>query len=131
MKRREMVSLLLRKAAQDEAVLAELLPNSKFDNETVGFHAQQAAEKLLKALLADLEVDFPKIHRLDTLVDPLAIHGTNLPEEIGNLSGLTPFGTVFRYDVLPLSADIDREGLLRTVRALRGFVESRIPPERR
>lgn len=47
MKLSEHVRTLLHKAAQDEAVLAELAEDFKFDDETVGFHAQQAGEKLL------------------------------------------------------------------------------------
>ena len=131
MKRREMVRLLLHKAAQDEAVLEELLPNPKFDDETVGFHAQQAVEKLLKAWLADMEVDYPKIHRIDVLLDLLTAHGKTVPADIGELDRLTPFGTVFRYDDLPVAAGIDRQGLARTVRGLRAFVESQIAPSRR
>lgn len=54
MKRLEMVQVLLHKAAQDEAVLETLVADPKFDDETVGFHAQQAVEKLLKAWLSRL-----------------------------------------------------------------------------
>jgi HEPN domain-containing protein len=35
---------------------------------TVCFHAQQCIEKYLKALLASLSIDFPKIHDLAELV---------------------------------------------------------------
>ncbi|MCX7412106.1 MAG: HEPN domain-containing protein [Planctomycetia bacterium] len=44
--------VLLRKARQDELVLERLLGDSDVDDDTLGFHAQQAAEKLLKAALA-------------------------------------------------------------------------------
>jgi HEPN domain-containing protein len=41
--------VLLRKSRQDELVLERLLGDSDIDDDTLGFHAQQAAEKLLKA----------------------------------------------------------------------------------
>jgi hypothetical protein len=95
MKQLELVRLLLHKAAQDEAVLAALVGDPKFDNETVGFHAQQAVEKLLKAWLAFLGEDFPKVHRLETLLDLLAQCGKALPHELAEVTRLTPFGTDF------------------------------------
>ena len=131
MKQRELVQILLHKAAQDEAVLAELLPNPKFDDETVGFHAQQAVEKLLKAWLAHLGVDYPKMHRLETLVDLLAASGAAVPASFSDLGRLTPFGTVFRYDDLPFSGEVGRAGLLRRVRDVRAFVESQIGQQAR
>ena len=82
----EHVHTLLHKATQDEAVLAELAVDSKFDDETVGFHAQQAAEKLLKAWLSYLGVNYPKTHRLETLIDLLNASGKSVPLEIGRAS---------------------------------------------
>jgi HEPN domain-containing protein len=55
MKPREQALLLLRKAAQDEAVLDHVLESIEVSDEIIGFHCQQAAEKLLKALLSDLQ----------------------------------------------------------------------------
>jgi HEPN domain-containing protein len=54
MKRREQAMLLLRKAAQDEALLDAVLESELVSDEVFGFHCQQAAEKLLKALLSEL-----------------------------------------------------------------------------
>jgi HEPN domain-containing protein len=50
--------VLLRKASQDELVLERLLGDSDVDDDTLGFHAQQAAEKLLKAALAARALDY-------------------------------------------------------------------------
>lgn len=47
----ERAKLLLSKAYDDEILLEEIVPNEKITDEIIGFHAQQAAEKLLKALL--------------------------------------------------------------------------------
>ena len=48
----DQAQLLLRKAAQDMAVLNKLIDDREISDETLGYHAQQAAEKLIKALLA-------------------------------------------------------------------------------
>jgi HEPN domain-containing protein len=126
MKQPELVRLLLHKAAQGEAVLEELLADPKFDDETVGFHAQQAVEKLLKAWLAHLGVDYPKVHNLEALVDLLDAHGCRLPTELVELEHLNPFATVFRYEELPLAAPFDRQAALALVRQMRAFVTAQI-----
>jgi len=48
----------LAKAALDEALLDEVIGTDRVSDEVVGFHCQQAAEKLLKALLAGLGISF-------------------------------------------------------------------------
>jgi len=126
MKQRELVRSLLRKARQDEAVLERLLPDAEFDDETVGFHAQQAVEKLLKAWLAHLGVGYPRMHRLGALARLLSAKGHLLPDEVGNLDDLTPFATIWRYEDLPASASFDRKEALRLVRKIRTYVESQI-----
>ncbi len=67
MKQRELVRSLLHKAAQDEAAVERLMPDADLDDELIGFHAQQAVEKSLKAWLAHLGIDYPRIHSLETM----------------------------------------------------------------
>lgn len=64
--------------------------------DTVAFHAQQCAEKYLKALLAYHEIDFPRTHDLGVLIGLLAGRARiNLtPEEQRRL---TSYATVTRY----------------------------------
>ena len=52
MKQREQALLFIKKACQDEALLAEVVFSKAVSDETFGFHCQQAAEKLLKAILS-------------------------------------------------------------------------------
>lgn len=102
MTRSDQARLLQRKASQDLAVLDKLLDDPDIDDETLGYHAQQAAEKLIKAVLALHGHDDPRSHNIGLLLDLLASHGIPLPERFEVLQTLTPFGTVFRYDDLPL-----------------------------
>ena len=73
--------ILLRKAQQDELVLERLLGHEDIDDDTLGFHAQQAAEKMLKAALASQGIDYPKTHNLRVLMELLATAGIQLPKE--------------------------------------------------
>jgi len=100
--------LLLRKAAQDLAVLDKLIDDLAIDDETLGYHAQQAAEKLIKALLALSGCDYPRSHNIGLLLDLLNSQGLGLPGNYEALEALTPFGTVFRYDDLPFDDTPDR-----------------------
>ena len=118
------IALLLAKAAQDEYVLDKLLEDDAAPLEVFGFHGQQAAEKLLKAILSDAGIEYPRTHQLTELLDLAADRGLQLPSEFEELRHLTPFAVEFRYDVLPGE---DREGLdkravRRQIAALRAWV---------
>lgn len=126
MKRREQALLLLRKAAQDESLLDEVLGSDKVSDELIGFHCQQAAEKMLKALLSDLGVAFPKTHELGALMDLLARSGEPLPGEFTNLDMLTPFGAVYRYDDYDAESPLNRQQARALLRSLRLWVEGRL-----
>jgi HEPN domain-containing protein len=76
----EQPRLLLHKATQDLAVVNKLIDDPAIDDETLGYHAQQAAEKLIKALLAHGGHDYPRSHNIGLLLDLLESHGTRLPE---------------------------------------------------
>ena len=114
--------LLQRKAAQDLAVLRKLIGDPAISDETLGFHAQQAAEKLIKALLALGGHEYPRTHDLGLLLDLLASLDVQIPEALLTVEILTPFATVFRYDDLPLEAAIDRQEWLPLLLALEEFV---------
>ena len=62
----------------------------------VAFHAQQAAEKSLKAVLVDQSLRFPRTHDLAALVEMLQLAGVPLPATI-QIEALTPFAVETRY----------------------------------
>jgi len=118
----EQAQLLQRKAAQDLAVLRKLIGDPVISDETLGFHAQQAAEKMIKALLALEGHEYPRTHDLGLLLDLLSSLDVRIPEALLTVEILTPFATVFRYDDLPLEAAIDRQEWLPLLLALEEFV---------
>jgi len=81
----EQAQMLVRKAAADEAALNRLIDADEVDDEVVGFHAQQAVEKLLKAWLSQLGVNYPKTHNLQTLLELLERRGKALPQELAEI----------------------------------------------
>ena len=120
------IELLLKKAEQDEYVLEKLLDDPGAPIEIFGFHAQQAAEKLLKAALVASGGVYPQTHRLAELMDLIRGQGADLPEKFEELRYLTPFAVEFRYDLLPEEpeAPLEKSQVLRMVKDLRSWIES-------
>lgn len=126
MRQHEQAMLLVKKAADDEALLAEILSSRHVSDEIFGFHCQQAVEKLLKALLSQAGIAYSRTHNLRLLMDLLADSGRSLPPDLDDLDMLTPYGTLFRYEDLPVDAELDRETFFMRVKSLREFVEKRL-----
>jgi len=126
MRFKEQAELLLRKARQDEFALEKLINDPASPDEILGFHAQQAVEKTLKAILELHEVRYPFIHDLKTLVDLLRKDKISFPQELEDIRRLTPFATVFRYELLPEEPRhaLDRSWALDIVRQVRAWAES-------
>jgi HEPN domain-containing protein len=83
--------------------------------DTVCFHAQQCAEKYLKAALVFRGVDFPKTHDLESLRGRLR-NGRRPVLSTDDLARLTRFATVTRY---PGSEDVSLSEARRAVAAAR------------
>ncbi|HPM02163.1 MAG TPA: HEPN domain-containing protein [Candidatus Cloacimonadota bacterium] len=63
------------KKAESDLQNAEIIIKSLSDFkplDTVCFHCQQAVEKYLKGFLIFLEIDFPKTHNIEVLIDLLS-----------------------------------------------------------
>lgn len=88
----------LNKSKQDMIVLKKLYSDPEVTNEIKGFHAQQSAEKMLKAVLAFEGIEFPFTHRLTDLLDLLKDNQISFPDSFEDLRFLTPFAVEFRYD---------------------------------
>lgn len=86
----------LERAAEDLRVAELLWPFGVYN--TVAYHCQQAAEKLMKGLLLDVGEMPRKTHELDALLDALRRRGLLLDPSLDDaVFGLTPFATVSRY----------------------------------
>lgn len=87
----------LQKAEGDLRASEHLLEVSQGDYFTTAFHAQQAAEKFLKAFLVHHQLAFPKTHDIQQLLEFAAKVDTTLKTELHSAIMLTPFGVEFRY----------------------------------
>ena len=87
--------------------------------ESLCFHAQQAAEKALKAVLIAKDVPFPKTHNIRTLLDLMPEY-INLPSKIKDGAILTDYAVTMRYpgDFEP----IDEEEYQQSVRLAEAIV---------
>ena len=91
-------------------------------DEIVGFHCQQAAEKLLKAWLTQRAQPFPRTHNLLTLLELVETAGGKLPPDVQEIDTLTPYGVFLRYDEPEADAVLERERALELVRSLEAWV---------
>ncbi len=84
--------------ARDDATAASILAATDASADAiVGFHAQQAVEKSLKAVLALHGHDFPFTHNLAQLIHLTRDVEIELPDVLENVDELTPFGVSYRY----------------------------------
>ena len=65
--------------------------------EQVCFHAQQAVEKSMKAVLLARKVDFPLTHDLEVLMDIGQKAGIIITENLLDIDTLTPYAVETRY----------------------------------
>jgi len=114
---RDFALTLIRKAEQDEVVLAKLLEDPDIADEILGLHLQQAVEKRLKAVLAFNEVDFKRTHNLGHTLTELERNEIELPGSRDQIVTLTPWAGEARYEEW-FDGSLDRPavmGLLATV----------------
>ncbi len=95
---RDLARKFLELAMRDCIALRVLAADGDVADETIGFHAQQAVEKCLKAVLILHGIEFRKTHNLDELVDLLKDHAVAEPPNTSELDMLTPYAVLLRYD---------------------------------
>jgi HEPN domain-containing protein len=93
--------LNLARLAKDHT---EILPQQ------VCFHAQQAAEKALKAVLLHHKIEFPPVHDIEVLLEITKQSGVSPPSDVAEAGALTPYAVEARYpgyeeDITPAQVD--------------------------
>jgi len=94
---KEIIKEWLDKAEEDIRICEELMNKEEFAD-GIAFHAQQAAEKYLKALWEFFDMDIIKAHDLYFLKEEL-VRKTDKIDKLSDeeLSFLTQFAVDFRY----------------------------------
>jgi HEPN domain-containing protein len=106
---------LLRLARRDHETFDLLFPLEKASLAALGFSAQQAAEKSLKAVATLSGIEIQRTHDLAALGHSINNSGTDLPVVIEALRRLNPFAVEYRYndEVIPsISRDELRDLLM-------------------
>jgi HEPN domain-containing protein len=117
---------LLALANDDFYVAAVLLPDLKAADSMIGFHLQQTVEKLLKALLAERNVDYPKTHSLLRLVHLASEERYELPEFVHELVALNRYAVIERYEAKAPMTSLDRVRLPVLVERFQEWAEVEI-----
>jgi HEPN domain-containing protein len=126
---RKNAAMMLTLAREDLAILEEIRHSARVSDRSVGFHAQQAVEKALKAWLAFVGVDYPKTHDLGELFVLLAEQGQAVPSAFLELDYLTDFAVLFRYTVTDLAnEELDRASLVRRATEVVEYVQRLMGP---
>ena len=112
----------LQLADDDAAAFRGLLTLPEVKFRLACFHAQQAVEKLLKAVLVFHGIDYQRTHDLHTLATLLLKHGITPPCSPEELTRLNPFAVTFRYDDtdIPLIPGTEVEKMVDTMRRWAG-----------
>ncbi|MBU0702299.1 MAG: HEPN domain-containing protein [Chloroflexi bacterium] len=115
--------------AESDLASAELCLEAGKALDTVCFHAQQAAEKFIKAYLIVHGIDFPFIHNLEKLIELGAQHDPDFISIKSLGQELTPYAVELRYDGEFWPTVATASQALDTALTIKEFVIDRLPPE--
>ena len=87
--------MLLKAAERDIDALRVLIRSDGISDEIMGFHVQQATEKLLEAWIALEGVEYPMTHNIEGLLELLAGRSHEV-SEFRDLASYTPYAVDFR-----------------------------------
>jgi HEPN domain-containing protein len=113
----------LLKAEEDLNAAKSLITYGDSFLSTVCFHSQQGAEKYLKAFLTYHQVEFPKTHDIDGLLDLIAPTNGKLSESLRDVIVLTNYGVDVRYPGdLPVVTSSDARQAIQPAEKVRRLV---------
>lgn len=108
--------------------MRKLVDDPDIADAVVGFHAQQAVEKAMKAVLSAHEHAYPWTHDVRHLMELLEAAGSPLPAELRDARRLTPWAAEFRYGET-IDDDLDREASLAVVQNVLRWASSKVGPD--
>jgi HEPN domain-containing protein len=125
----EVSRTLARKAIGDATAAREFAGNSDITDEIIGFHAQQAIEKWLKAIIAGRGESFEHTHDLRRLVRVAALDLENAPFDVDAVIALTQYAAPLRYEDLLDAEPLDREATIDLLEEVGQWAEDAIKGE--
>ena len=88
--------------AQADLAIAQIVNDERITTEILVFHAQQAVEKALKALLVQRQVEFPKTHSIGMLLNLCKEAKYDVPDDLDETATMTAYAVVTRYPGIEL-----------------------------
>jgi len=95
--KRILIKRWLDKADSDLQVARALFSEKQTFYEITCFHSQQAVEKCLKAYLTDQQIEFPKTHDIEELLELVATADPKLADSLRPAAPLTVYAIDSRY----------------------------------
>jgi HEPN domain-containing protein len=131
MKRPVDAAKILAVKAEEDWTVAEVCLRERLPVSVLCFHCQQAAEKLLKAYLTLLDMDFPWTHDLQPLLRLAGLSASHLDAFREPLEGFSGYAVRLRYDVDVSLSREEAAAAFETVGRLRAAIHALLPPEAR
>ncbi len=122
----EVSRTLARKAAEDATAVREFAGHLHISDEIIGFHAQQAIEKWLKAIIAGRGEAFDHTHDLRRLMVLVAHDLEQLPFDANAVIALTQHAVPLRYEDLLDAEPLDRDATLALVEEVGRWADAQI-----
>ena len=88
---RDLARVIATNAERDAVAVEKIAPDPELADDIVGLHAQQAAEKYLKAVLAYRGITYRRVHSITYLLGLLEDHDVPPPPRAAELETLTPW----------------------------------------
>lgn len=113
----------LKRARSDLLIANSRIPGVYLED--LCFHAQQAAEKAIKAVFVAHGVEFPFSHDLTRLLSALERHGESLPDVANRAGALTYYAGTARYPVDEPTAEHEYRDAVAIAEAIVAWAEGR------
>lgn len=121
-------AVLARKAEDDTKAMQWLASKSEISDEIIGFHAQQAVEKWLKAVLGSREIAFEYTHDLHRLITEVTAAVGEFPFDTPEVVALTEHAVPLRYDEILDTEPLDRQAVVRLVEEVGKWADNQLYP---
>jgi HEPN domain-containing protein len=115
---KQQAAAMLAAGLRDQLTLRLLQESGKAPPEAMGFHAQQACEKFIKAVLVIHGIVFERTHDLAVLFSLCGTHQLRVPAAKDVLRLLNNFAVRFRYEACsaPLVDESQTAALVETLK---------------
>ncbi len=110
-------------------MVRELVPNHEIADDIIGFHAQQAIEKWLKAVIAGRGERHEFTHDLHRLVMWVTGGSGDLPFDVDLVIALTQYAVPLRYEDLLDAEPLNRDATTALVEEVGRWASKELAPD--